>query len=104
MTLFKDLVDRPRGKTALIIALKHCPYSDRAESMFRQAKYPYQRIDIDTLSQSSGVSKASFKQMMRQAMGKDTFPQIFVNQRYVGDSQKVESLYATGQIHKLANY
>lgn len=77
-----------------IYTSNHCPYCNRAKSLFKQMGVEYKEINI-TDSGEEAIRELAEK------TGAYTVPQIFIDGKFVGGFDDVNALYQSGELQKL---
>ena len=71
-----------------------CPYCDRAKALLRKKGVEFREIDVR-------ADKSQLSDMMSKTGGRKSIPQIFINDRYVGDCDELHALDAQGKLDPL---
>ncbi len=71
-----------------------CPYCYRAKALLERKGVPFEEIDV-------GMDPDRRAEMVERAGGRRTVPQIFIDGRYVGDSDELAYLEARGELDDL---
>ncbi len=80
--------------TVTIYTTPICPYCDRAKRLLRTKGVAYEEVDV-------ARDAALRKSMMAKAGGRQTVPQIFIGDRYVGGSDELAALERAGKLDGL---
>ncbi len=75
-----------------IAVLPNCPWSTRALRILDSNKIPYSKVIIDT--------DQLFNQIQNRT-GVSTFPQIFVDNKFIGGYQEFSDLYNSGNLSEI---
>lgn len=73
-----------------------CGYCARAKSLLERKGVAYQEIDVT-------MTPGAREDMVSRAGGRRTVPQIFVDGRYLGDSDAIVALDRAGKLDALLN-
>lgn len=73
-----------------------CGYCARAKSLLERKGVAYQEIDVT-------MTPGARDDMVSRAGGRRTVPQIFVDGRYLGDSDAIVALDRAGKLDALLN-
>lgn len=73
-----------------------CGYCSRAKAVLDRKGIAYVEIDVTS-------TPGARDEMIKRAEGRRTVPQIFVDGRYLGDSDQLVTLDRTGQLDALLN-
>ena len=73
-----------------------CLYCRRAKALLERKGVRYEEIDVDS-------SPDRESEMVREAGGRTTVPQIFVGATHVGGSDELHELEARGRLDELLN-
>lgn len=68
-----------------------CPYCDRAKQLLRRHNLSFEEINVST-------NLAKRDEMLKRSNGRQTVPQIFINNQHIGGS---DDLYALDRAGKL---
>ena len=68
-----------------IFTKKGCPYCAKAKAMLKDNGIAYEEIEA-----SNTVSERT----LRAVTGKETYPQVFINNEYIGDSEALEQYFS----------
>ncbi len=77
----------------LLYTTSWCPYCLRAKQLLREKGVQWNEIDIE--------GNQSHRQAMKEASGRSTVPQIFINGTHVGGSDDLFELDSIGELDKL---
>jgi len=77
-----------------IYTSRYCPYCKAAKLLFARKKLPMVEIDI-------AANAERLEEMVSRSGGAATVPQIFVNDRYIGDGRAVALLEQRGELDAL---
>ena len=78
----------------IIYSKDHCPYCDRAKSLFQSKNQPFEEICFKE------DNMEDFKKL-QQKTGMRTVPQIFIDDVLIGGFQELSELDRQGQLDKL---
>ena len=67
-----------------------CPYCSDAKRILKKHGIPFKERNI-TILFGWMVPTKNFKEMFERSGGKDTVPQIFINNQYYGDASKLKT-------------
>ena len=70
-----------------------CPYCARARSLLASKGIAIEEIDVEAIPGA--------REEMRARSGRDTVPQIFIGESYVGGSDDLQALDADGRLDAL---
>lgn len=73
-----------------------CGYCARAKALLDRKGLAYEEIDVTS-------TPGAREQMITRAAGRRTVPQIFVDGRYLGDSDEMVALDRAGRLDALIN-
>jgi glutaredoxin 3 len=73
-----------------------CGYCARAKALLERKGVAYEEIDVS-------VTPSARVEMVTRAGGRRTVPQIFVDGRYLGDSDEMVALDRAGKLDALLN-
>lgn len=73
-----------------------CGYCSRAKALFERKGVAYEEIDVT-------VVVGAREEMIQRAQGRRTVPQIFIDGRYIGDSDEVAALDRVGKLDAALN-
>jgi glutaredoxin 3 len=74
-----------------IYATATCPYCYRAKKLLHAKGVEFAAIDV--------TGNAELRaEMARRSGGRTTVPQIFVDSRYIGDSEAIDAMDARGEL------
>lgn len=73
-----------------------CGYCSRAKALFERKGVVYEEIDVT-------VVVGAREEMIQRAQGRRTVPQIFIDGRYIGDSDEVAALDRAGKLDAALN-
>lgn len=76
-----------------IYSTKFCGYCFAAKALFDRKGVPYEELDAS--------DPAVRQDMIQQAMGRRTVPQIFIGDRHIGGYDEVAALDRRGQLDAL---
>ncbi|KAI8051596.1 thioredoxin-like protein [Syncephalis plumigaleata] len=102
MSIEAEIEHRIKSHPVLVFSKTYCPYSVRAKKILN--RYPdmdpkYFTIEVDLRPDADGI-----KEYLIKKTGQDTFPNIFIDGKSVGGSDKLASMEADGslstQLHK----
>ena len=65
-----------------------CPYCARAKAVLEDNGVSYEEIE---------ASKAITEKTLRAVTGKETYPQVFINGEYIGDSEALEKYFGNAE-------
>ncbi len=68
-----------------------CPYCARAKALLRSKGVDFQEIAV-------GMNRAKRAEMIARSGGRDTVPQIFIDDLHVGDCDELFALEAEGRL------
>lgn len=68
-----------------------CPYCSRAKALLRSKGLDFQEIGV-------GMSPSKRAEMIARSGGRNTVPQIFVDDVYIGDCDELYALEAEGRL------
>jgi glutaredoxin 3 len=71
-----------------------CPYCARARRLLERKGVPFREIDAPH-------GTAAREEAIRRSGGRTTVPQIFIDERYVGDCDGLMALEAGGKLDRL---
>jgi glutaredoxin 3 len=77
----------------IIYVTDWCPYCMRARSLFAAKGVVTLEIDVEVVPGA--------REEMRARSGRDTVPQIFIDERHVGGSDDLQALDADGRLDEL---
>jgi glutaredoxin 3 len=77
----------------LLYTTSWCPFCRRAMSLLKEKGVQWNELDIE--------ADPAHRQAMREASGRNTVPQIFINGTHVGGSDDLFELEAKGELDKL---
>ena len=81
-----------------IYTKRFCPYCDRAKAILKGAGVEgYDEVAID------GQERDMRQQIMALTGGRWDVPQVFVDDRYVGDDDALAALMRSGELKRLLN-
>ncbi|KAI8087996.1 thioredoxin-like protein [Gilbertella persicaria] len=91
----KGLIEQHR---LIVFSKTYCPYSRKAKQLLNtyDLKEPLTVIEVDLRDDDYQV-----KMVLKQISGRDTFPNIFLNNHTLGGSDDLEILHETGQLTAL---
>lgn len=69
----------------MLFTKKGCPYCAKAKAILDDNQIVYEEVEAGT-----GITERS----LRAVTGKETYPQVFINGEYIGDSEAVEQYFA----------
>jgi glutaredoxin 3 len=70
-----------------------CPYCSRARNLLSGKGLPVEEIDVEAVPGA--------REEMRARSGRDTVPQIFIDETHVGGADELEALDADGRLDAL---
>lgn len=73
-----------------------CGYCARAKALFDRKGVAYEEIDVT-------MTPGAREEMIQRAQGRRTVPQIFVDGRYLGNSDEVAALDRAGKLDAALN-
>lgn len=68
-----------------------CPYCDRAKQLLRKHNLSFEEINV-----SSNILKR--EEMLKRSNGRQTVPQIFINNQHIGGSDDLYALDKAGRL------
>lgn len=68
-----------------------CPYCHRAKALLEKKRVAFGEVDVSSVP-------GAREEMTERAGGKRTVPQIFVDGRHIGDSDRLASLERAGEL------
>lgn len=71
-----------------------CPYCDRARMLLQKKGATFQEINVR-------ADQSKLLEMMQKTGGKKSIPQIFINDRYIGDCDELYLLDSIGKLDPL---
>jgi len=71
-----------------------CPYCSRARRLLKSKGVPFEEIDVDLRPEAR-------EEMLARSGGRDTVPQIFIDDVHVGGSDELLALEAAGTLDPL---
>ncbi|MBW7835205.1 MAG: glutaredoxin 3 [Sphingomonadales bacterium] len=71
-----------------------CPYCARAKALLEQKGVAYREIDV-------GINPDLRAEMVARANGRNTVPQIFINDAHIGGCDDIHALDAAGGLDPL---
>lgn len=77
-----------------IYATMFCPYCSRAKRLLDDKGVRYQEIDVD-------MTAGARAEMIENAGGQRTVPQIFINGQHVGGSDDLHALDRAGKLDSM---
>lgn len=77
-----------------IFTTAYCPYCVRAKRLLTQKGVPYEEIDV-------GNDDALREQMVKDAGGRRTVPQIFIGGKAIGGYEELAALEQAGELDTL---
>ena len=77
----------------LLYTTSWCPYCLRAKQLLREKGVQWNEIDIE--------GNQSHRQAMKEASGRNTVPQIFINDQHIGGCDDLHALDAQGRLDTL---
>lgn len=77
----------------LIFTTNWCPFCRRAKALFTEKGVKWTEHDIE--------DDPAQRQVMEEATGQSTVPQIFINGKHIGGSDDLLELNAKGELDKL---
>ena len=81
-------------KKIVVYSVDYCPYCKRAKKLLIEKGVPFEEIDIT-------ANEDEIRPKLMLQTGIDTVPQIFIDDKFVGGSDKLAELEATGELDKL---
>ena len=78
--------DKPADVT--LFTKKGCPYCAKAKAILKDNGIAYEEIES---------SNTVTERTLRAVTGKETYPQVFINGQYIGDSDALENLYSNAK-------
>ncbi|MFA6990090.1 MAG: glutaredoxin 3 [Candidatus Gastranaerophilaceae bacterium] len=81
-------------KKVVIYAVDYCPYCQKAKKILSDKNIPFEEIDI-TKNEDEMLSELTKK------TGIDTVPQIFIDNKFIGGSDKLSELNLSGELEQL---
>jgi GrxC family glutaredoxin len=79
----------------VIYTIDYCPYCRKAKELLDQLKVKYEEIDISK-------NEAQMRLMLAEKTGgKQTVPQIFVDDKLIGGYDAISTLHEKGELEKL---
>jgi len=79
--------------SVVIYTTKYCPYCIRAKYLLQDKGVSYQEIAVD--------NKPKLRQQMMQKSGRQTVPQIWINDNHIGGCDELYSLDRSNELDKL---
>lgn len=77
----------------VVYSAAYCPYCRRARALLDSKGVPYQVLDV--------VRDPQLWQEIAQRTGRDTVPQIFIGERYIGGCDDLMALESRGALDPL---
>ena len=77
----------------LLYTTSWCPFCRRAKTLLKEKGVKWKELDIE--------ADRDHRQVMTQASGRNTVPQIFINGTHVGGSDELHALDARGGLDQL---
>ena len=77
-----------------IYTKKHCPFCIKAKSLLSMKQIKFTEINLDE-------NPDQFDEMLKKSNGARTVPQIFNDNNYIGDCDKIYELNSEGILNKL---
>jgi glutaredoxin 3 len=81
-------------KKVVVYAVDYCPYCKRAKKLLAEKSIPFEEIDIT-------ANEDEMRTKLMSQTGINTVPQIFIDGKFIGGSDKLAELNASGELDKL---
>ncbi len=79
----------------VIYTTKYCPYCIRAKYLLQDKGVNFQEIAVD--------NKPQLRQQMAKKSGRQTVPQIWINEKHIGGCDELYALERSGELDKILN-
>ncbi|MDC1148803.1 glutaredoxin 3 [Pelagibacteraceae bacterium] len=79
-----------------IYTTQYCPFCIRIKKLFDKKKIIYTEIDLS-------VNPEQFEEMVIKSNGARTVPQVFINNKHIGDCDYTHQLDQKGELDKILN-
>jgi len=81
-------------KKIVVYSVDYCPYCKRAKKLLAEKGVSFEEIDIT-------ANEDEMRPKLMSQTGIDTVPQIFIDGKFIGGSNKLAELNASGELDKL---
>ena len=71
-----------------------CSHCEATKALLKSKNIPFEEIDV-------WKSKDKAKEMLQRTNGARTIPQIFIEDKYIGDNEKLQEINRSGELDKL---
>lgn len=82
-------------KKVTVYTTSYCPYCTRAKNLLKSKNVPFQEVDL--------TNDQTKRDELEEKTGCMTVPQIFIGDKFIGGSDDLQDLEASGQLDKLLN-
>ena len=81
------------AKKVIIYTTSFCPYCNRAKDLLKRKKIAFEEVDV--------TEDEKKRQALEEKTGWSTVPQIFIGEKFIGGSDDLQALEASGKLDEL---
>ena len=80
------------AKKVIVYTTQYCPYCTRAKNLLQSKNIPFQEVDL--------TNDDKKREELENKTGHMTVPMIFIGDEFIGGSDDLHALEASGQLDK----
>ena len=88
---YEDL-GKLQNKVVIIYTRDKCYFCDKAKKLLNNLSIKYEEVNLTNTKK---------REEILSALGKETLPQVFVGEEYLGDSETLLSFYKNGKLSEM---